>query len=212
MEYYLQPIFLCELTRLSFGSGRIESVMRSPLPVLLNANTLPEIDPADLLNRAHRLDRNALALLHKTRYPEVYHYVSFRLADERVCAEITAQVFVNFLAALRKHHAPRQNLPRWLYREAGRLVDEHLRKNAKSIKSKATPLLLPNAKIELQRTRFYTAVLSLAYDQQHLLALRFSQPRTLPEIAELSGISEEKLRRMQLRTLEALQKQLERIS
>ena len=178
--------------------------MRSARPVIPSVNTSSEIDPADLLARARRLDRNALALLHQIHYPEVYRYVGFRLPDERVCAKIAAQVFVHFLAALRKRRAPRHNLPGWLLREAGKLVDEHLRKTGKTTAASAVPPSGLPAEADGKRSHFYAALLRLPADQQHFLAMRFSQPRTLSEVAQLMDRPEEQLRVLQQRALVAL--------
>ena len=178
--------------------------MRSSRSVLPSPATASEIEAADLLARARRLDRNALALLHQTHYPEVYRYVSFRLPDNDACAKIVAQVFVHFLAALRKRRAPRQNLPGWLFREAGSLVDEYLRKTGKATAASTPPPPDQHGEGESERFHFYTALLRLSTDQQHFLAMRFSQPRALSEVAQLMDRPEEQLRVLQQRALAAL--------
>lgn len=187
------------------SSGRIRSAMPSSRSVLPSPATASEIEAADLLARARRLDRNALALLHQTHYPEVYRYVGFRLPDEDACAKIAAQVFVHFLAALRKRRAPRQNLPGWLLREAGSLVDEYLRKTGRATAANTPPPPDHQGEGETKRSQFYTALLRLPTDQQHFLAMRFSQPRALSEVAQLMGRPEEQLRALQQRALATLQ-------
>jgi RNA polymerase sigma factor (sigma-70 family) len=189
-----------------------------------------EFDPVDLLARAHRLDRNALGLLHQAHYTAVYGYVHFRLADVQVCQEITAQVFQQFLQALRKRRAPHYNLPGWMFQTAARLVDQHLRKTGKFRLAKAPDLpaeaLLPigdklhqsagtehPAGVEPMvgknhPSQVYAALQSMPFDLQHFLALRFSQMHTLSEVAQLMEKPEQQVRELQQRALATLRKQL----
>jgi RNA polymerase sigma factor (sigma-70 family) len=172
----------------------------------------PDFDPIDLLARARRLDRNALGVLHQTHYPAVYGYIHFRLADIQVCQEIAAQVFQQFLQALRKRRAPRDNLSGWLFQAAARLVDQRLRQTGKFRPAEAPPLssgalpLVGDA--PYQSSQIYAALQSMPANQQHFLALRFVEDRTLNEVAQLLKKTDEQVRALQQRALTTLRKHL----
>lgn len=167
-----------------------------------------DFDAADLLARARRLDRNAMGILHDLHYPEIFRYAAYRLDDLAACEEITAQVFIHFLEALRKHRAPRTNLPDWLLERAGERVDQYLQRSAKQKQPAGASLPIPTNETERQRRNFYLALQALPRQQQHFLALRFGGPRSLSETAILLGQSEERLRLLQQRALRELLKQL----
>ncbi len=64
----------------------------------------------DLLAQARRLEADALVQIHNTYYPELYRYVRFRLEDEQVGEDITAEVFLRLLDALDNGRGPNQKL------------------------------------------------------------------------------------------------------
>ena len=57
----------------------------------------PILDDNELLERARRLDQQALGEIHDRYYSEVYRYVRYRLAHEQLCEDITSEVFLRFL-------------------------------------------------------------------------------------------------------------------
>jgi RNA polymerase sigma factor (sigma-70 family) len=166
-------------------------------------------NPSDLLARARRLDRNAMSLLHDQHYPEIYRYTAYRLDQPQACEEITAQVFLKFLEALRKRRAPRKNLPGWLLKTAATLVNERL-KQAPTPPGGNLSLQTPDSptEAEKQRQKMYRALHALPLEQQHFLAVRFSTPHNLNEMAILVDKPEHKVRVLQQRSLMALHKQL----
>ena len=178
--------------------------MRSSRPQVASPN---EFDPTDLLARARRLDRNAMAVLHKAYYPEVYRYIRYRLDDLSACEDIAGQVFLQFLEALRKRRAPQRNLLGWLLQAAAHLVDVQLRKAPRRSPTETLPVSPADA--DQPAGQFYAQLHRLPASQQHFLALRFSGERTLSQAAALMGKPEEQVRVLQQVCLSALQKQLE---
>ena len=57
-----------------------------------------------LLEHARALDQEALGLVHDTYYQPIRRYISFRISDEATVEDLTSEVFVRFLTALRDRH------------------------------------------------------------------------------------------------------------
>jgi RNA polymerase sigma-70 factor (ECF subfamily) len=154
------------------------------------------LDAENLLERARRLDRNALGQVYDRYYPEVYRYVAYRLSDEQGSEEIASRVFLSFLEAIEKRSGPTRNLPGWLLETAGKITSEQLGRIS------PTPLLTQGVKRK-EGTRGKVEAL-LPAEQQHLLALRFAQDRSLDETAELAGKTPQQVNYLQYRSLIAL--------
>jgi len=100
--------------------------------------------PENILERVQRLEPAALAQIHDQYYPEIYRYVRYRLDDEQLCEDLTAEVFLRLLKALHKNRGPNRNLRGWLFGTASNLVNDHL------------------------RSRYARKVVSLEIDDEHL--------------------------------------------
>ena len=171
----------------------------------------------DLLAQARRLEADALVQIHNTFYPELYRYVRFRLDDEQVGEDITAEVFLRLLDALDKGRGPSQKLRGWLFGTASNLVNDHLRQR---YAGKIDPMSVddvvligddnPESEFEEnnKQQRVRQAILELTADQQHVLALRFSEERSLRETADIMGKSVAAVKALQFRAVAALQRQL----
>lgn len=174
--------------------------------------------PDDILVRAQRLDSAALTEIHDRYYPEIYRYVYYRLGDELVCEDIAAEVFLRLLDALHKKRGPAQNIRGWLFGTASNLVNDHLRtRYARRIDSlDADGSDLPDdshpeqsydeAWLQQQVTH---ALKELTPEQQHVLALRFSEERSLEETAGILGKSVTAVKGLQFRAIATLRRLIE---
>lgn len=174
--------------------------------------------PDDLINRAQRFEAAALTEIHDRYYPEVYRYVYYRLGDELVCEDITSEVFLRLLDALSKKRAPIQNLRGWLFGTASNLVNDHLRmryaRRIDSLDADDSELAEDN---HLERAYDETwvqqqvahAIKELTPEQQNVLALRFSEERSLEETASILGKSVTAVKGLQFRAIAALRRLIE---
>ena len=169
-----------------------------------------------VLEGAKNLDPRMLAAIHDHFYPIVYRYVRYRLDDEDVCEDITSEVFLRMLNALHKKRGPRKNLQGWLLGTASHLVNDHLRlryrRKTESIEDKhlVSPHL-PEQVVEdaFRQQEVRQAIQRLTTEQQHVLALRFSDDRTLEETAALMGKTIGAVKTLQFRALASLRRFLE---
>ena len=171
----------------------------------------------DTLIRARHLDSSTLTKIHDRYYPEVYRYVCFRLDNQQVCEDITAEVFLRLLDALHKGRGPDENLRGWLFGTASNLVNDHLRKRYhRPLENLDDHTGLsdghhPESTFEQvwQHEEVRRAVKELTPEQQHVLALRFADEKSLDEAATILGKSVTAVKALQFRAISALRRALE---
>lgn len=176
------------------------------------------MSPDDLLSRARRLDNSALTEIHDRYYPEIYRYVRYRLGDDQVSEDICADVFLRLLDALHRKRGPDQNLRGWLYGTASNLVNDHLRalyaRKLETLESDGSGIvddIHPEHSYEedWMQQQVLKALLELTPEQQHVIALRFSDERSIDETAALLGKSVSAVKALQFRAINSLKRILE---
>jgi RNA polymerase sigma-70 factor (ECF subfamily) len=172
----------------------------------------------DIIARAQRLEPSALAEIHDQYYPQVYRYVRYRLDDEHVCVDITAEVFLRLLDALHGKRGPTHYLRGWLFGTASNMVNDHLRtRYARKIESideenferAAEGHLGDSYDEEWMQQQVANALRELTPEQQHVLALRFSDERSLDETANILGKSVTAVKALQFRAIASLRRLVE---
>ena len=169
----------------------------------------------DLLERARKFDRQALAEIHDQFYPAIYRYVRFRVDDEPTCEDIASEVFVRFLHALRAERkiedargwlmGTASNLVSDYYRERYRRPQENLDQHEDVIEQQTTELASDQSFVLAELRR---ALHRLTPDQQHVLTLRFTQELSLEETARLIGKTINAVKVLQFRALAALRRHM----
>jgi RNA polymerase sigma-70 factor, ECF subfamily len=169
-----------------------------------------------ILARARQLDPHVLAGIHDEFYPVVYRYVRYRLDDEQVCEDIAAEVFLRLLDALHQKKGPSQNLQGWLLGTTSHLINDYLRhRYVRGQESLEEQNLVSHQDTESlvdqswQKQEIRAAIGRLTEEQQHVLALRFSDDRSLEETADMMGKSIGAVKTLQFRALASLRRILE---
>ncbi|MCO5184734.1 MAG: sigma-70 family RNA polymerase sigma factor [Anaerolineae bacterium] len=172
-------------------------------------------DDLQLLARARRLDQDALAEIHRLYYPPLYRYISFRVSDSMVAEDLTSEVFLRLLNALRDKHAPQNTIRGWLYGVAARVVVDHYRKMGKTdeimLDERVTSSdALPEEIVaqNLSAESLHAVIPNLTDDQQTVLALRFGAGMPIKQVADFLQKSEGAVKQLQLRAVAALAQQL----
>ena len=170
-----------------------------------------------LLRRAKRCDEKALGELYDHWAPRIYAYIYRRVSDSHLAEDLTADVFIRVLQAVRSGHSWRTSFRAWIYRIAHNLVvDHHRRKPPESdlalderqIVVDDDPISAVATKLSHQRLR--VAIRRLTVDQQQVLALRFGEGMTAREAAQVIGKSVGAVEALQHRALAALRRILEK--
>jgi RNA polymerase sigma-70 factor (ECF subfamily) len=175
------------------------------------------MDPVDLLARAHELDEDALSELHEVFYPVVYRFVRFRLEDEQLVEDITSEVFLRLLDALRQERKSVRDVRGWLLGTASNLVYDHLRRKYRhpieeleqheDLPDELHPEMIVESAMANQVVR--QCVRELTEDQQKVLSLRFSQGMSVGETARIIHKSVNAVKVLQYRALSTLRRMLE---
>lgn len=167
-----------------------------------------------LLERAQALEPQALAQIHDHYYPAIYRYVRYRLDDLQMVEDISSEVFMRMLHHLHRRKGEIRDLRGWLFGTAAHLINDHLRqKYRRPTESLSDHESLasgddPHSFAEHHEMQYAVrqAIRSLTADQQHVLALRFSQELSVEETARMMNKSLGAVKVLQFRALAALRK------
>ena len=201
--------------------GRIKCILldRQPWPSVDVQLKEPRTDHDDLLERARRLDAHALGQVHDRYFAEVYRYIRFRLDNEQQCEDLSAEVFLRLINALHRQKGPSINLRAWLLGTASNLVNDHLRRRYRrkeenldaSLEESLVGESSPDSAWETawQQDEIRRALQRLTTEQQHVIALRFADERSLDETAQIIGKTVSAVKALQFRALASLRKFLD---
>jgi RNA polymerase sigma-70 factor (ECF subfamily) len=172
-------------------------------------------DEMTLLARARALDDEALAEIHDRYYEPIFRYIVFRVSNQQVAEDLTSEVFVRLLSALRDHTAPQNTIRGWLYGVAFRVVNDFHRKQYRreevqlndGIASDVSEPLETVAK-RLSWREVRAAMSGLTESQREVIALRFGQEMPIRDVAQLLGKTEGAVKQLQARAIASLARTL----
>jgi RNA polymerase sigma-70 factor (ECF subfamily) len=166
-----------------------------------------------LLNRARAYDPVALAELYDLYAPAMYAYIYRRVGDAALAEDLTGELFLRMLRAIRDGVAWRKSFNAWLYRAAHNLVVDHYRRTGRTeqvpLDESATEGGRPPDKAveqQLEAERLRRALGQLTPEQQQVLALRFGEGLTARQVGELIGKTTGAVEALQRRGLAALRR------
>ncbi|MBK7894971.1 MAG: sigma-70 family RNA polymerase sigma factor [Anaerolineaceae bacterium] len=172
-------------------------------------------DEMKLLHRARSLDQEALAEVHNRYYDAIYRYIAFRVNDAPTAEDLTSEVFLRLLNALRDKSAPQNTLRGWLYGVASHVLKEHYRSKKRD---KFTLLhdeipagehsLDHQVETIMQNESLQAVMSGLTDDQQNVLALRFGFGLPIQEVADTMGKSEGSVKMLQARAISAISQRI----
>lgn len=166
-----------------------------------------------LLHRAKSLKQEALAEVHDLYYDAIFRYLAYRVNDLQTAEDLTSEVFIRFLHAIRQKNAPQNTIRGWLFGTASLILKEHYRKKKRSQLAELNENLSsdwtgPTERLETQESKeaLREAMASLTEDQQQVLALRFGYEMPIRDVAETMNKSEGSVKMLQVRAIAALTK------
>ncbi len=169
----------------------------------------------ELLAAARRLDSRALASIHDRFYGDLYRYLLYRTGDAQAAEDLSSEVFMRLLDSLHKGRAP-DSLRAWLFGVASHLVADHFRNHSRRPQSELTDEMpAPDAGLDSEVSNLFTiqavrqALRQLTQEQQQVLALRFSEGRSVADTAALMQKSVTAVKQLQFRAVAALRRLLD---
>jgi RNA polymerase sigma-70 factor (ECF subfamily) len=158
-------------------------------------------------------DPAALGELYDRYAPKMYAYIYRRVSDAALAEDLTSELFVRVLKAIRAERAWRDSFVAWLYRIAHNLVvDAYRRRPPPLVSLDDLPLESDEGDpVEIaddaaDRARLRAAIGQLTVDQQQVLVLRFGEGLTAKETARIMNKTTGAVEAMQHRALAAVRR------
>ncbi len=175
-------------------------------------------DETVLLERVRTLDPHALSAIYDLYAVRIYSYIYHRVGETNLAEDLTAQVFLRMLEALRNDRAWTVSFSGWLYRIAHNLVIDHYRRSGHGrhidLDAKADT---PDdgqgpegaAELQLSHDHLRLALTRLTEEQAQVVTLRFLEEKSIAEVAHIIGKSEGAVKALQYRAVAALRRIME---
>jgi RNA polymerase sigma-70 factor (ECF subfamily) len=166
-----------------------------------------------LLKRAKAYDAAALTELYDCYAPKMYAYIYRRVSDAALAEDLTSEVFLRVLRAIRNGNGWRDSFVAWLYRIAHNLVVDHYRRRSPVpeisldedvVEQGSSPIA--SAEAAMDREYLWAAMSRLTSAQQEVLALRFGEGLTSREVAQVIQKTTGAVEALQHRALAALRR------
>jgi RNA polymerase sigma-70 factor (ECF subfamily) len=170
-----------------------------------------------LLERAREYDPEALGEIYDGYSEKIYYYIYRYLGETRLAEDLTAQVFLKLLEAIKASQGPRTHLSAWLYRVAHNLVVDHFRRRpqAESLPLEEELVAAPEdvtvvMEKKLAQQQLRAAISHLTVDQQQVIVLKFFEGLSNAEVGQVLGKTEGAVKSLQHRALNALHRIMEK--
>jgi RNA polymerase sigma-70 factor (ECF subfamily) len=170
-----------------------------------------------LLERAREYDPEALGEIYDGYSEKIYHYIYRYLGEARLAEDLTAEVFLRLLEAIKASKGPRTHLSAWLYRVAHNLVVDHFRRRPReeSLPLEEELMAAPEdvtvvVEKKLAQQQLRAAISHLTTDQQQVIVLKFVEGLSNAEVGQVLGKTEGAVKSLQHRALNALHRIMER--
>jgi RNA polymerase sigma-70 factor (ECF subfamily) len=166
-------------------------------------------DDGSLLARIQQHDQEALAEVYDRYFDQLYRYLNYRLGEPEVAADLTGDVFLALVNALKIGKSPKTSLSGWLYTVARNLAADYIKKKGRTVSLiedlvADEPSLTDQVHLSQLAPILRKAILQLTEEQQHVITLRFGQGLSLAETAQLLDKSVGAIKGLQHRALASL--------
>lgn len=183
-----------------------------------DAISLTNLSEKALLESAVRFDERALGELYDRYEARIYSYIYRRTGNESLAEDLTAQVFLKMLEAIRSGKAWHSSFSGWLYRIAHNAVIDYYRQRDRqqqvaledtltTTASDHNPVVM--AEVSLDADRLRAAIGRLTGEQAEVITLRFLEGYSISEVAEMLDKTEGSIKALQYRAVTTLRQLLQ---
>jgi len=158
---------------------------------------------------AAQRDPSRFAELYEQNFYRVYAYIVRRVSDRHQAEDLTADVFREALAGIRKFEWRGLPFVAWLMGIASRVVADHWKTSSRE---SGNPLKEAEATVPADAedsTLLFQLVDRLPEAQFRVIHMRFVEQKSIREIAQELARSEGAVKQLQLRAIESLRAQME---
>ncbi len=179
---------------------------------------LAEYTDDELLAEAVDFSEAALSELYDRYELKIFSYIYRRTNDQTLAEDLTAQVFLKMLEAIRNERAWHSSFSGWLYRIAHNLVIDHYRRRDRQqqVALDDAPILpdftenpVETAELRIDAEMLRAAIRRLTEDQAQVVSLRFLEGYSFGEIAEMMDKTEGAVKALQHRAFATLRQYLQ---
>lgn len=162
-----------------------------------------------LLVQAAQNDPARFADLYEENFERVYAFVIGRVRNRELAEDLTSETFHKALAGLAKFDWRGIPFSAWLIRIASNLVADQWRKSSREQPGDPAERISTIDMEDLEhRARLFRLVERLPEDQRRVVQLRFSDGKSIEEIAREMGRTEGAIKQLQFRGLEKLRSEV----
>ncbi len=180
-----------------------------------NADAPDEQDAQDdLLARALQAEPAALTALYDQYVNKIYTYIYHRVGQAELAEDLTGQVFMRMLEAVRSGKPWRTSFSGWVYRIAHNLVIDHYRRRSRAsfvdiedanpVSTDAEPFHAIQARLDSERVQ--AALSRLTDEQADVITLRFLEGLSIAEVSTIMNKTEGAIKALQYRAVLALRR------
>jgi RNA polymerase sigma-70 factor (ECF subfamily) len=167
----------------------------------------------DLIAKAKTGDQAAFGLLYEEWYAPLYRFILVRVGGTEIAEDLVQDVFMKIFAHLDRFELRAAHPLGFLYTTArNTIIDYHKKKKPERL-DEETAKEIPDdgvrspefeASLSSDVVQLGEAMRTLTREQQDIVTLRLIEGRSVREVAEMVGKSEEAVRQMQVRALRSL--------
>jgi len=171
-----------------------------------------EADERLLIESAQR-DPARFAELYELNFERVYAYVVKRVQDRAESEDLTAEVFHQALANLKRFEWRGIPFAAWLFRIAANLISDRWQRSGREIgddEAIASAQVSPTEIEEVERrATLFRLVDTLPPEQKRVVVLRFVEQKSIKEVAKEVRKTEGAVKQLQFRALSTLKARME---
>jgi RNA polymerase sigma-70 factor, ECF subfamily len=174
---------------------------------------LPDVaQDEEILALARSGDEDAIVTIYRSYFDPVYQFCRLRVGDDQTAQDLTSEVFIRFIKALKRETAPHTSLRGWIFRVTRNLIYDYYGQDKELPVETLDQWLIaqtdtdPEVRVlqtmQVERARRAIGMLSPA--QQEVLMLRFDQQLSLQETADLMNRQPNAIKALQFRAVNTL--------
>ena len=176
-------------------------------------SSLAELSESELLANAIDFGEDALSELYDRYEAKIYAYIYKRTGEPALAEDLTAQVFLKMLEAIRKKNAWHSSFSGWLYRIAHNIVIDYYRRRDRhtQVSIDDAPTLtatkhnpVQSAELSMDVEQLRAAIGRLTSEQAEVVSLRFLEGYSINEVATMMDKTEGAVKALQYRAVSAL--------
>jgi RNA polymerase sigma-70 factor (ECF subfamily) len=168
------------------------------------------VDNEKALIEAAQRDPRRFGELYEQNFHRVYAFVLGRVKNRNQAEDLTADVFHKALVNLKRFEWRGSPFASWLYRIASNLIVDHSQRMSREGTMPDLDQLQDPAGNSMvdDHAAVYRFVETLPTDQQRVIELRFTQQKSIREIASILDRTENAVKQLQFRAIQNLRARL----